>query len=98
MSLRQEADLQLRIRQQQKADQIKQNQMEDRKMLKHLKHEIERDNLHNQQKKENLKKISQENKHSSLFKKNLTQHSAQEDQAVARKAALDHDHGFKIQF
>ena len=96
--LKQEADLQFRLREQQRTEERRKNQAEDRHMLNHLKRELERDAESQRQKRQALQKISQENKQAAMFKKNITKLNAQEDQAVARKAAMNHDLGFKIRF
>ena len=95
---KQEADLQLRIREQQKAEEKRKVAVEDKQMLNHLKRQLERDAIAKQQKKETLMKIAQENKQSALFKKNTAQLVEHEDKFHAHKDAQNHDLGFRIRF
>ena len=96
--LKREADLQLNIRQQVRAEEKAKTQKEDRQMLFHLKHELQREAKANQQKKENLKKISNENKHTAVFQKNVKRYDTLDDKVHEKRAVENHDLGYKISF
>ena len=97
-SLKKEADLQLQIKQQIKAEEKLKNQLEDRQMLKHLKQQLQRDAESKMIKKQNLTKISTENKHTATFQKNVKQMGVLEDKVHERHAVQNHDLGYKISF
>ena len=96
--LRQEADLQLRIKAQVKADERRTNQMEDRSMMTHLKREIEKDAGVQKTKRENLMKISQENKQTAMFKSNISKRSHEADNITNKRAIENHEIGYKTSF
>ena len=95
---KQEADLQLKLRQELKAEQDRKNKMEDRQMLTHLQQQLKREAKHNMAKKKNLQKVSVENKNTSVFHKNVTKLNNIEDNMVDKTKALSHQMGYKVTF
>lgn len=91
--LKAEADLQLQIKQQIRAEEKRKAQAEDRQMLSHLRMLQERDAQNQMARKTRMMKVSQENKKAAIFKENISKHAKEEDNAVARREEANHEHG-----
>lgn len=96
--LKAEADFQLQVKSQIKADERRKAQAEDRQMLGHLRMLQERDAKNQMERKARMVKVSQENKKTATFKDNISKHIKEEDNALARREEANHEHGFRIRY
>uniref|UniRef100_A0A7S3KBV9 Uncharacterized protein n=1 Tax=Euplotes crassus TaxID=5936 RepID=A0A7S3KBV9_EUPCR len=92
--LKAEADLQMQVKQQIRAEEKRKAQAEDRKMLSHLRMMQERDAHSHMERRARMMKVSQENKKAAIFKENITKHAKEEDNALARREEANHEHNF----